>query len=98
MNVFSTFIPNRNVTFHEKDLPYIDEVVESKIKDTHRGNTSSNKTQALTKSMNMANWVIAGMILSTLSLVQGETLRKCFCLALARPLEMLIFTAIIGLL
>ena len=32
-----------------------------------RGNTPSNKTQSLTERMNMANWVIAGMILSFLS-------------------------------
>ena len=29
------------------------------LKDTHRENTPSNKTQALTKSTNRDNWVIS---------------------------------------
>ena len=32
------------------------------IKDTHRENTSSNKTQALTKSMNMGIWEIVALL------------------------------------
>ena len=31
---------------------------ETFLKDTHRENTPSNKTQALTKSFNMGTWVI----------------------------------------
>ena len=33
-------------------------IVQTKFKDTHRENTASNRTEALTKNMNMYIWAI----------------------------------------
>ena len=44
--------------FYSFVLPLLRVLKESSFKDTHRENTLPNKTQVLTKSMNINIWVI----------------------------------------